>query len=89
MGIAARRLQRRKTESQSLALSVSNVQWTLDGTSITLTWQTNKPADSRAALYYGPAKHCSWNWQLDGPTLDKTAPAQVYDFVQRHIRLAM
>lgn len=68
----------KKAGSQVLPLAVTNVQQTAAGGSLTVTWQTNLPADSHAALYFGPAKHCSWNWQLTG-TLDTTADAQVYD----------
>lgn len=60
-------------------LKITNVAYSSTGGNLTVTWQTNKNADSYTSLYYGPAKHCTWNWQLSG-TIDTTADAQVYDF---------
>lgn len=79
MSIQARKLYRavRPKLSQE-SLEVSNVQSAATAASVTLSWQTSIPATSHAAIYFGPAKHCSWNWQLQG-ALDTTADAQVYD----------
>lgn len=82
MSIASRRMMRRQGQpitQPSGPLQLSSISQSLTSASATISWQTNKPADSHAAMYFGPAKHCTWNWQLSG-TLDTSAPAQVYDF---------
>lgn len=58
---------------------VSSVSSNSSNGNVTVTWQTDVAADTQAAVFFGPAKHCSWNWQLTG-TVDTSASAQVYDF---------
>lgn len=82
MSTGTRRLSR--TEHKPLAvvdpLSLLNIAFTAENGSLAVSWQTNKPADSRAALYFGPAKHSTWDLQLGMSTVDTVNNDQVYDF---------
>lgn len=82
MSIAARRFQRARRPvivPPTGPLTISNVNAVASGSNLTISWNTSVPANSQASVYFGPAKHASWNWQLMG-TIDTTADAQVYDF---------
>ena len=82
MAISSRRLKRSENVPvvpPSGPLLIQNVSQVSSTGTATVQWETTIPADSQSAMYFAPAKHCSWNWQLSG-TLDTTADAQVYDF---------
>lgn len=81
MSIGSRRVRRTALTAPVVpggSLTLSNIARSVGSSSVTITWHTNLPADTQAALYYAPAKHCSWNWQLSG-TVDTAADAQAYD----------
>ena len=72
-------MQRAVRGSSSTLLTLSNIQAITSAGAVTISWDTSIPADGVASLFFGPAKHCTWNWQLSG-TVDTSADAQVYDF---------